>query len=55
MESTLTQQLLHDLQDGLAGYTEKHHKDMYHVSKESKLQTDPSQVDKETDIHHIEF
>jgi hypothetical protein len=55
MESTLTEQLLHDLQDGLASYTEKHQKDIYNVSKESKLRTDPSQVDKETDIHHIEF
>jgi hypothetical protein len=55
METTLTQQLLHDLQDELLVYVEKYHTELSNVRNESKLQTDPAQVDKETDVHHIEF
>jgi len=55
METTLTQQLLHDLQDELLAYVEKYHTELSNVRKESKLRTDPAQVDKETDVHHIEF
>ncbi len=53
--STTTKQLLLDLQEEMIQYCDNYVKDLSTVNKESKLRTDPSQVDKETDVHHIDF
>jgi hypothetical protein len=54
-DSTTTRQLLLDLQNEMAQYFEQYERDLATVNKESKLRTDPSQVDKERDVHHIDF
>ncbi len=54
-DSTTTKELLLDLEEEMAQFSARYGDDLMNINKESKLRTDPSQVDKETDVHHIEF
>jgi hypothetical protein len=54
-DSTSTKQLLLDLEGQYNEYLEKHQSTFHDIMKKSKLLTDPLQVNKETDPHHIDF
>jgi len=54
-DSISTEKLLAELEEQLFGYIEKCSKSYEEISKLSKLLTDPLQVNKEHDLHHIDF
>jgi hypothetical protein len=53
--STLTAELLHDLEEELGVYAAQHHKEFEEVQRKSKLLMDATQVTKASDIHHIDI
>jgi hypothetical protein len=53
--STKTELLLQDLESSIGEYYEKYKIDSHHIQSETKLQTDPTQADREVDVHHIDY
>ncbi len=54
-DSISTEKLLAELEEQLFGYIERYSKSYEDIAKASKLLTDPLQVNKEIDSHHIDF
>jgi len=54
-DSTRTEILLRDLESSVGEYNDLYKKDFHLVQKESKLLTDPTQANQETDINHINY
>jgi hypothetical protein len=53
--STRTEFLLHDLKNSVGQYYDKYEIGYHCVQSETKLLTDPTQADREVDIHHIDY